>query len=216
MAVTRTPRPIHRYGITYHANFRSAAVHPALEETAVFRADAPRPALLRMSQAFTVRAPIDYVGLAIKLPDAYGAGRDQDFILISSPGAPVWRRFPLPSANALAATYSSGTTFRVGGEQLLFGASFYPLARAPLDSMTALASHVGAALHFLVAAPHGPWQLAARIEVGTRSTMCDSDIRFNPASDGGGIEAVGMVNAARNVIYRYFQDRASLMRLPRI
>jgi hypothetical protein len=205
MAVERRVRPIHRYGVTFRATFRSAAALPELEATTVFRTDAPQPALVRVSQAFTADFPLDYIGLAVKLTDAYGQGRHQDFVLVSSPGAPFWRRFPVPVTRALAATFSSGTSYRAGGVKLLFGAYLCPGSHAPVDDLVAAASSAGASVILLAARPRAHWHMVAEISLAGRVFGRDNDIRFSPAAAGGGIEPIGAVNGFRTWIYRHFQ-----------
>jgi hypothetical protein len=205
MAVERRVRPIHRYGVIFRATFRSTAVLSELEATTVFRTDAPQPALVRVSQAFTAHFPLDYIGLAVKVTDVYGPGWDQDFVLVSSPGAPFWRRFPVPVTGALAATFSSGTSYRAGGVKLLFGAYVRPSSNTPLDDLVAAASPAGASVILLAARPRGHWHMVAEISLAGSVFGRDNDIRFSPAAAGGGIEPIGAVNGFRTVLYRYFQ-----------
>lgn len=77
-------------------------------------------ALVRLASASTDGAGIRTLG--IKLPDVYGPGRDQDFLLASSAdGAPL-HHVTLPSAQPGSRLYSSLWLYLAGSRPILVGA----------------------------------------------------------------------------------------------
>jgi hypothetical protein len=206
MAVTTLGRrPIHWTGVVFEADLASASVLPELVGT-VFDHDDPRRALVRISQAFGV-SPLDFVGLSVKLPDVYGEGADQDFILVSSSRLPVLRRLPFPMADIFSdAFFCSGTSYSVAGRELVLGGVFRSAGPHPWQPVLGLPTPTSAVLHLLCATPRGGWHLVAEITLLRRWGGRDLALRFNPATSGGGIYAGGAVNRARSIVYRHFQS----------
>ena len=80
-----------------------------------------RKALVRIAPITTHTVPRT---LCIKIPDAYGRGRDQDFLLATSgDGAPMHHAV-LPTAAAADRLYSSLWLYLAGFEPVTFGARF--------------------------------------------------------------------------------------------
>jgi hypothetical protein len=59
--------------------------------------------------------------LCIKLPDLYGTGRDQDFLLASSADGVPFHHFTVPAADTSSRLYSSLWMYLAGGRPVLFG-----------------------------------------------------------------------------------------------
>ncbi|MGE2728171.1 hypothetical protein ACQI4F_01725 [Mycolicibacterium vaccae] len=117
--------------------------------------------------------------LCLKLPDVYGPGRDQDFLLASSgDGAPLHHAV-LPSA-PVAPLYSSLWLYLAGWEPVLFGVR-------PRITGRDLRFGVGDELSFLVSAPAGRFR---RIGTLTLTGVAGTRVQFSGANSGGGIRAL--------------------------
>src|SRR5688500_8503320 len=68
----------------------------------------PARALVRLSRSVGLPEWLnDPCGLALRLPDAYGKDRHQDFLLVTSGRAPLARHLLLPTSGFSARSYSS-------------------------------------------------------------------------------------------------------------
>ncbi|MDQ3740463.1 MAG: hypothetical protein M3389_05910 [Actinomycetota bacterium] len=103
---------------------------PGLPGTTLFGRPAVWDARVRFSRGFGLPEPLpEILSMAIKVPDAYGAGRDQDLLLTAAGGRPVARHLFSGGRSHLARSYSSVLPFRAGEETVVFGA--VPLASPP-------------------------------------------------------------------------------------
>lgn len=117
--------------------------------------------------------------LCLKMPDVYGPGRDQDFLLASSgDGAPLHHAV-LPST-PVAGLYSSLWLYLAGWEPVLFGVR-------PRITGRDLRFGVGDELSFMVSPPVGRFR---RIGTLTLTGVADRSVRFSGANSGGGIWAL--------------------------
>lgn len=121
--------------------------------------------------------------LHIKIPDAHGLGRDQDFLLASSgDGAPMHHAV-LP-ADPVASLYSSLWLYLAGLQPILFGVRT-PVAGPDVRFRT------GDELSFEISPPVGRFR-----HVGTLSLRDTSEasVRFSGGNSGGGIRPLPPVN----------------------
>jgi hypothetical protein len=146
-------------------------------------------ALVRLSRGLGLRPPLpDVFGLALRLPDVYGPGRHQDFLLASSGEGAVGRRLLRPTFGARTGMYSSLLPYNVGGRRLLVGARPATQSADVFD--------------LLIARPRGPWRLAARLTLGSRlEDAVARELRFDPWNSGGGLIPAGVVNRVRGAAY---------------
>lgn len=122
-------------------------------------------------------------GFCIKIPDAYGPGRDQDFLLASSgDGAPLHHAV-LP-ADPVAPLYSSLWLYLVGLTPLLFG------VRPPTTGPD-VRFGTGDRLSFQVSAPVGQFRPVGEVTLGPPH---DGPVRFSARHSGGGIRALPPVS----------------------
>lgn len=149
----------------------------------------------------------DFLGFALRVPDAHGAGQHQDLLLVSSLSRPGLRHALLPARSFGHERYSTLVPYRVGGRTVLFGAR--RLADGAADGTRVQDLRDGAtALRFALelAELRGPWEPIGVVELG--AALAESDgraLRFDPANTGGGIEPVGVVQAVRRLAYRSSQ-----------
>jgi hypothetical protein len=170
-------------------------------------------AVVRFSRGAGLPDPVpDVLGLAVKLLDAYGPGRDQDLLLISSAVAPIGRNLLLPATGFLGRPFSSVLPYLVGRRIRLFGA--WPATAAVHDGGTALAEvHVAAARGALrfdltIAGELGGWRRIGQLKVGEPLSDPESDaLRFNPWHTGPGIMPLGVLQALRRFAYTGSQSQ---------
>lgn len=186
LSAVRGKRVFHPVGSAYEATVTFDGDGPA----ELFRRTEPQRAVVRLSRGVGLpeRWP-DFLGLAVKLPDAYGPGRDQDFLLVTSGSGAATRHLLVPSTATKARAYSSILLFRVGDETVVIGA--VPEGDDPLRFRLA------------VAGPAGAWRPVGRVEVGAAlPDDVSRELRFNPANTGPDIRPVGPLNRLRDPAYR--------------
>lgn len=161
-------------------------------------------AIVRISRSLGLPEALpDPFGIAIRVPGAYGDGRHQDFLLVSSGRRPVARHLLLPARDASAPLYSSLLPYRFGGTIVIVGAVAETRAAERLD-LHALRSIDPSRLSFRIcmARPTGGWIDIAKLELDRRlPDELTERIGFNPANDGGGIELAGAINRLRIPAY---------------
>lgn len=114
--------------------------------------------------------------LCIKIPDAYGAGRDQDFLLASSgDGAPM--HHAVLSADPVAPLYSSLWLYLAGLTPVLFG------VRPPTTGPD-VRFGTGDVLSFQISAPVGNFR---PVGVLTLAGAHDGAVEFSARNSGGNI-----------------------------
>lgn len=206
-------RSLHPSGAAFAATLEvPGATAPELE---LFGARSRRPAIVRFSRGFGLPDPLpEILSLAIKVPDAYGPGRDQDFLLTASGGAPVLRHTFAAGRSHLNRTYSSVIPFTAAGRRVLFGALPSPRASSrsgDLDELRAVAARGELTLELRIAGLLAPWRELATVRIGRPlEDGQERTLGFNSDTTGGGIEAVGAINRVRGAAYA-----ASLRARPR-
>lgn len=187
LSSTRGRRIFHPRGAAYAARF--TATRGGVDAT-ILAGGFEHDALVRLSRGLGLRPPLpDIFGVAVRLPDVYGGGRHQDFLLASSGEGALGRRLLRPMRSAGVGIYSSLLPYEVGRQRLLVGTR-------PVS---------GSAREFdlLVASPTGAWGAVARLTLGRR--LDDSvarTLRFDPWNSGGGFVPAGPVNRVRAAAYR--------------
>jgi hypothetical protein len=197
LARTFGTRPLHPEGWAYEAEL--VVDEPRIRGARLFATRKRRRAVVRFSKGFGLPEPLpDLMSLAIKVPDAYGPGHDQDFLLTASGQRPVMRHLFAWGGEHLRRAYSSIFLFRVGERNMLFGA--VPVTGAGDLREAAAAGEL--AFELRVATPSGPWRTVARLEVGRELRPAEAEaLAFNSSNAGGGIEPVGVVNRIRDAAY---------------
>jgi hypothetical protein len=189
LSSSRGRRIFHPQGAAYAARFTAMAGHGGAAAE-IFVDGFAHHALVRLSRGLGVPPPLpDVFGLALRLPDVYGPGGHQDFLLASSGEGVASRRFLRPTFGARTGMYSSLLPYEVGGGRLLVGARRAGEAADVFD--------------LLVARPRGRWRLAARLTLtGRFDDVMARELRFDPWNSGGGLVPAGVVNRIRGAAYR--------------
>jgi hypothetical protein len=204
IARLRGDRSLHPAGVAFAATL--VVDEPRLAEAELFARPGERPALVRFSRGFGLPEPLpEILSMAVKVPDAYGPGRDQDLLLTAAGERPLLRHVFAGGRSHLARTFSSVLPFRVGGRTVVFGA--VPRVapggeEGDLAELEAEAARGALSFDLRVATPLGPWLTVARLDAGRRLSAEEEDaLSFNSDTTGGGIEAVGVLNRVRGGAY---------------
>ena len=206
-SAVRRKRIFHPAGIAFDATLQvTGARHGASLLDVAGRHDA----VVRLSRGVGLPAALpDFLGLALRVPDAHGPGEHQDLLLVSSGDRPVARHTLLPVRSFGHDRYSSVVPYEVGGRKVVFGARRLgtdggePLQ---LDALRERAAGGGLRFALELAEPSGDWEPIGVIELGDAWSDDDSDaLRFDPANTGGGIAPVGLVQTVRRLAYRASQ-----------
>ena len=166
-------------------------------------------AIVRVSRSLGLPEGLpDPFGVAIRIPSAYGDGRHQDFLLVSSGRRPVARHLLLPARDASAPLYSSLLPYRFGGTLVIVGAVAETRAAERLDlAAVRRIDPAELSLRLYMARPTGGWVDVARVELERRlPDELIERIGFNPVNAGGGIELAGAINRLRIPAYAGSQE----------
>jgi hypothetical protein len=184
LSAARRRRVFHPVGTAYDAEL---VVRGGSRGAVLLDEPGRRPCIVRLSRGLGLHEPLpDILGVAIRVPDAYGPGAHQDLLLATAGSGPVARSVPF-LARPGAGHYSSVLPHRVGDGHWYLGAR-------PLPGGTRFALEV--------APPLGAWDEVAMVELGAAWDEAASDaLRFNPLFTGGGIEPVGLLQTVRRRVY---------------
>jgi hypothetical protein len=199
LSFIRRKRVLHPNGVGFEASLMPQAELPA----EIFRGRS-RAALVRLSRAVGLPESMpDPLGLAIRVPDAYGPGRHQDLLLVSSGSRPVFRHLLFPVKGFLARPYSTLLPYRLGGEHVVIGALPAENGGAgPTLSDLRARDQADLSFDLAIATASGPWRRVARIELGKRLDDAATEaLEFNPGNCGGGLELAGPLNRLRLPAY---------------
>lgn len=203
----RRKRIFHPNGVAFDATLQvTGASHGVTLLDAAGRHDA----IVRLSRGVGLPSAVpDFLGLALRIPDAHGPGDHQDLLLVSAGDRPVLRHTLVPVRSFDHGRYSSLLPYEVGGRKVVFGAR--PLGAdgsQPLQLGALRERAVGDGIRFALelAELKGDWEPIGVIELGDAWSDQDGDaLRFDPANTGGGIEPVGVVQTVRRLAYRSSQ-----------
>src|SRR5919202_226345 len=121
LSAVRGKRVFHPDGVGFSATLTTNA--PAPTGARLFDDHTPRDAVVRLSRSAGLPVPLpDALGLSIRGADAYGHGRHQDFLLVTSSGRVVGRHLLLPAPGFLARPYSSLLPYRIASRLVVVGA----------------------------------------------------------------------------------------------
>jgi hypothetical protein len=200
----RRKRGFHPYGVGFAA--RLTPVGEGGFGASVLEREAE--VVVRLSRALGLPEwlPEPY-GLALRVPDAYGSGRHQDLLLVTSAAPPLGRHTLLPARGFCDLPYSTVLPYRVGGEKVVIGAR--GLASRPGPTLGDLRSRERGELEFelSIAELAGEWRPVARLTLGERlSPELTERLHLDPTNTGDGLELVGLLNKLRGPAYSASQE----------
>jgi hypothetical protein len=199
----RRKRAFHPFGAGF-----AGRLTPLGERIGAGALDAEAGALVRLSRSAGLPEWLpDPCGLAFRVPDAYGSGRHQDLLLVSSGSAPGARHALMPSRGFGDRPYSTLLPYRLRGRTVVLGAR--ALAPGPGPKLAELRERASAGLEFelLIATPRGEWRPLARLVLGERLPPEQTErLDLDPTNTGGGLELTGLLNRLRGPAYRASQE----------
>jgi hypothetical protein len=207
LAALRRGKAVHPHGVSYRARLvldgaRSAAGSELLG------AAGERTAVVRFSRSLGLPRPLpDLLGMSIRVPDAYGPGRHQDLLLVSSVDRPVLHHLFLPARDVQQRPYSCSLPYRAGGRLLLVGAVPDPTSPRPggadeLDRLARAAATGELRFALAVARLGGRFERVGTLHLDRAPLPGAFDaLRFNPFHCGGGLEPAGTLNRLRAHAY---------------
>jgi hypothetical protein len=180
----RGARVFHPRGTGYDATL---AITSGWEGVPALAPGSEHRAIVRLSRAAGLPRPLpDALGIGLRLPDVYGRGRHQDFLLVTSARGPVLQHLLLPGL-APGQPYSSLLLYKIGGDVRLVGAlpdgeRAFRLAVAPL---------------------RGGWRPVGELRLGRALPgEYTEQLAFNPWNTGEGIRPIGPLMGLRRAAYR--------------
>lgn len=194
----RRARAFHPQGVVLSATWRPAAeaVH-TLGATPLL--DTDRHAVVRLSHGIGLPpASPDLVGVAVKIPDAYGPGRDQDLLFTSS-GRGVVSRHLLRPTRAATGAFSTIAPYALGsgGRHALLAISRPGDEVSYLDAVEGV---VPPAFEVRVGRPDGPLLGTVHLDADTTPTD-DQALAFDPWHTGPELRPSGWINRLRRPTY---------------
>lgn len=203
-SAVRRKRVFHPAGVAFDATFQATG---ASHGVALLDLAGRQDAIVRLSRGVGLPSAVpDFLGIALRIPDAHGPGDHQDLLFVSAGDRPVLRRALVPVRSFDHGRYSTVVPYEVGGRKVVFGARRLGAGGddpVHLDDLRARAAGDGIRFALELAEPAGDWEPVGVIELGDAWSEQDSDaLRFDPANTGGGIEPVGLIQTVRRLAYR--------------
>ncbi|HEX2124926.1 MAG TPA: hypothetical protein VHF45_00025 [Thermoleophilaceae bacterium] len=211
LAGIRRGKAFHPDGVVYGARLEVVGAPAAPQGAELLSQPGDHHAVARFSRAVGVPRPIpDLLGLSIRLPNVYGAGRHQDFLLVTSADYPLLHHIFLPAVDTQQRPYTSSLPYRAGSELFLVGAlpqpgSPRPPGRDEFERLEAAAATGRLSFWVAVASMTGRFRPVGTLHVGRRLGRELDALRFNPWNTGGGMRPAGWLNGARDRAYKLSQ-----------
>jgi hypothetical protein len=186
----RGKRIFHPRGRAYYGTLRFTAEPATLPSCQLFSRQQPLPLIVRLSRGIGFPAPIpDVLGIAVRITDAYGAGKPQDFLFCSAGLNPVTRRLFIPAINYYDRPYCTVLSYRISQQPWL-------LALIPREPV----------FHLAIATPMGAWRTIGELALGDELSAAQTEsLRFNPWNTGADIQPAGFLQRLRKNSYRASQ-----------
>jgi hypothetical protein len=207
VAAVRRGKAVHPHGAVHRATLRVPGDPAAPSAAQLLSEPGEHAAVVRFSRSVGLPRPLpDLLGMSIRVLDAYGAGRHQDLLLVTSVDLPLIHHVFVPAADVQDRIYSSSLPFSAGEERFLIGA--LPRSNSPrpqggdeLDRLARAAATGELRFDLAVARLEGRFRPIAELQVGERLSPELDALRFNPFNCGGGLRPSGMFNRWRAGAY---------------
>lgn len=207
VALVRRAKPVHPHGVTYRARLSVPGAPGAPAASALLATPAEHDAIVRFSRSIGVPRPLpDLLGMSIRVIDAYGAGRHQDFLLVTAGARPLLHHLLLPARDVQQRPYSSAFPYGAGDRRFVVGAlPDAPSPRPPGDDefhrLERAAATGRLTFGLAVAALRGPFDRVATLQIQEPLADTLESLRFNPFHCGGGLQPSGLLNRMRRAAY---------------
>jgi hypothetical protein len=212
LARLRRGRALHPLGVGYHACLE---ITPGARRWAGARLLVPGArydAVIRFSRGGGLPEPLpDALGVAVRLRDAYGPGRAQDFLVTSSADLPLARRLLFPGRSFLHRSFSSALPYLVDGRAVVTvlrpQLTRWPRTGRALADLSSAAATGELVYELRLAGSLGRSRTVGLLTIGDPLDPAATDaLRFNPWTTGEGIEPVGRLNRLRRPSYASSQQ----------
>jgi hypothetical protein len=201
----RGKRCLHPHGVGFEATF--SVDRPArYADAELLGTQRTWPAVVRLSRGVGLPPSVpDVLGLAVRIEDAYGRDRHQDFLLVSSARGPVWQHLILPGPAGFGGhSYSSVLAYRIGADLRIVGAEPVGVGARERIGLAQLRAEPRPEIGFelTLATLGGRWEGVARLEFGARLDDARAEaLAFNPWNTGAGIVPAGPFMGLRRPSY---------------
>ena len=203
VAAARRGKAVHPAGVVHRAELVVPGTPDAPRASALLGAPGRHAAIVRFSRSVGLPRPLpDLLGMSIRVVGAYGVGRHQDLLLVTSIDLPLVHHVFVPARDVQDRIYSSSLPFGAGDERFLIGA--LPRSRSPrpdgrdeLDRLRRAAATGELRFDLAVAPLKGRFRPVAELHVGERLGPELDALRFNPFNCGGGMRPLGVFNRWR-------------------
>lgn len=203
----RGGKAVHPHGVTYGARFCVDGTTQAPSGSELLSRRAEWPALVRFSRSLGLPRPLpDLLGISIRVLDAYGEERHQDFLMVTSVDLPVLHHVFLPAGDVQQRPYSSSLPYQSGRQTFLVGARSHPHSPRPsggdeFDRLDEAADSGRLRFEFMIAPVLGRFERIGEVRIGSRLPGDIDALRFNPFNTGDDLNPVGTLNRWRREAY---------------
>ncbi len=200
----RAARVFHPQGFLCRGRWEIETTSAAAPAAEALTAGKGFDCLVRVSRGAGLPEPLpDVFGFAVRLLDAYGAGRHQDLLINASADLPVVHHFFLPAPSWYAQSYSTCLPYRAGAGLMLVGL-LPPDGRGPGPSLAAMraATEESVTLGVAVSTLLGRWERIGTLRLHDPLGPEAGDVDFDPWHTGGGLEPATALNRLRREAYR--------------
>jgi hypothetical protein len=212
LALVRGGRALHPVGVGYRARLEIVPAARRWAGTRLLVPGARYDALVRFSRGAGLPEPLpDALGVAVRLPDAYGPGRPQDFLATSSADLPLVRRLLFPARSFLRVSFSSALPYLVDGRRVVTvlrpRPGRWPRTGRALADLVSAAATGALAYELRLAGSLGRSRPVGVLTIGDPlDTRATEALRFNPWHTGEGIRPTGRLNRLRRPSYSASQQ----------
>ena len=207
VAAVRGGKAVHPAGVVHRARLVVDGGAAGPRASRLLSTAAEHEAVVRFSRSVGVPRPIpDLLGASLRVIDAYGSGRHQDVMMVTSVDLPVLHHLFVPATDVQQRPYSTSLPYRAGDETFLLGlvpdaASPRPDGDDEFQRLARAAATGRLTFTFAVAPVGGRFRRVATLHVGERLPPVVDALRFNPFNTGGGLEPHGVLNRLREHAY---------------
>jgi hypothetical protein len=207
LARLRRGRALHPVGLGYHASLEITPGARRWDGARLLVPGARYDALVRFSRGGGLPEPLpDALGVAVRLPDAYGPGRDQDFLVTSSADLPLARRLLFPVRSFLHHSFSSALPYRVADREVVTvlrpPPGRWPRTGRALTDLASAAASGQLVYELRLAGSLGRSRTVGLLTVGDPLGPAATEaLRFNPWTTGEDIVPAGRLNRLRRPSY---------------
>jgi hypothetical protein len=207
LAAVRSGKAVHPHGVVYSARLVVDGAPRAPRASELLSTPAERRAVVRFSRSLGLPRPLpDLLGVSLRVLHAYGPGRHQDVLMVSSVDLPVLHHLFVPARDVQARPYSSSLPYRAGDRTFLLGVTPEPGSPRPsggdeLERLEHAAATGRLTFGVAVAPVSGRFMRVGALHIENRLPHAVDALRFNPFNTGGGLEPIGVLNRLRDYAY---------------